>query len=407
MRSEQRYAYSSLENYFNVNSKIIERERKKHESQQKKTYYIVNVKYFKYYKMFYIIIPRNYLYNIDYLRRNKTDIFSKGKILTFTHKIGFNRTFSFDAVIDSSEEDLYRRNLVYAYLVPIKERYRKFHFRNKIIGTYKVEERNGDLTYKRMKDALDDFSNGETCSENIEKYILGKDDMKQYSIENTYLNDIFDYRRYYPIYIRDYFQINWHQRQKINKIFYREMYSIQINSNTSQSIIGLIIYAIYQRRKYIEDKILICSSSNTSADTIALELIRLKKSVKKFNILRVYAKNQEIIKRNELLDEISYHKLVKKEENKNNNFGGRNNLIEKNDIIISTCVNSYCDEIINYEFPLVIIVDANNSNENENLIPITLNAKYVLLISYEESISDDVNLYKRMKFLYPENHIVL
>ena len=48
-----------------------------------------------------------------------------------------------------------------------------------------------------------------------------------------------------------------------------------------------------------------------------------------------------------------------------------------------------------------------NSNENENLIPITLNAKYVLLISYEESISDDVNLYKRMKFLYPENHIVL
>jgi hypothetical protein len=103
-----------------------------------------------------------------------------------------------------------------------------------------------------------------------------------------------------------------------------------------QSIIGLVIYAIYQRRKYIEDKILICSSSNSSADTIALELIKLKKTVKKINILRVYAKNQEIIKRNELLDEISYHKLLNKEENRNNYFGGRNYLIEKNDIIIST-----------------------------------------------------------------------
>ena len=41
----------------------------------------------------------------------------------------------------------------------------------------------------------------------------------------------------------------------------------------------------------------------------------------------------------------------------------------------------------------------------ENLIPITLNAKYVLLISYEENGNDDINLYKRMKFLYPQNHI--
>jgi hypothetical protein len=333
------------------------------------------------------------------------DIFAKGKILTFTRRIGKYRKFSFDAVIDSSEEDLNRRNLIYAYLVPIKEKYQKFIFRKKLLGTYKVEERIGDLTYKRMNDALDDFTNGGTCSENLENYILGEND--HYLIENKYLDDIFNYNRYFPLFIKNYTRINWYQKKKIDKIFYKEMNTMQLNSNESLSMVGLIIYAIYQMRNYIEDKILICSSSNSSADSIALELMKIKKNVKNFNILRVYAKNQEIIKRNELLDEISYHKLIKKEENKNNNFGGRNNLIEKNDIIISTCVNSYCDEIINYEFPLVIIVDANNSNENENLIPITLNAKYVLLISYEESISDDANLYKRMKFLYPENHIVL
>ena len=158
-------------------------------------------------------------------------------------------------------------------------------------------------------------------------------------------------------------------------------------------------------RNFIDDKILICSSSNTSADDIALELLNFKHFIKQLNILRIYVKNQEIIKRNQALDDISYHKLKIREENRRNNFGGRNLLIEKNDIIISTCVNSYCDEIINYEFPFVIIVDANNSNENENLIPITLNAKYVLLISYEENGNDDINLYKRMKFLYPQNHI--
>ena len=99
--------------------------------------------------------------------------------------------------------------------------------------------------------------------------------------------------------------------------------------------------------------------------------------------------------------------MIKKEENRDYDFGGRNKLIEENDIIISTCVNSFSDEIINYEFPFVIIVDANNSNENENLIPITLNAKHVLLIAYEDSGNDYMNLYKRMKYVYPENHINL
>ena len=403
MSHTNKYVYSSLENYFNVNSKIIERERKKHQLQQKKTYYTVNVQFFNYYKMFYIVIPRNYLNNIDYLRKNKMDIFAKGKILTFTRRIGKYRKFSFDAVIDSSEEDLYRRDLIYAYLVPIKQKYQKFNFRKKLLGTYTVEERIGDLTYKRMNDALDDFTNGGTCSEKLENYILGENDY--YLTEKKYLDDIFNYNRYYPSIIQNYIRINWYQKKKIDKIFYKEMNTIQINSNEDLNIIGLIIYAIYQMRNYIEDKILICSSSNSSADSIALELMKIKKNVKNFNILRVYAKNQEIIKRNELLDEISYHKLLMKEENRDNNFGGRNNLIEENDIIISTCVNSYCDEIINYEFPFVIIVDANNSNENENLIPITLNAKYVLLISYEENGNDDINLYKRMKFLYPQNHI--
>ena len=122
-------------------------------------------------------------------------------------------------------------------------------------------------------------------------------------------------------------------------------------------------------------------------------------------MLRIYAKNQEIIKRHEQLKDISYHNLVLKE--KNNYFGNRDKVIEKSSIVVSTCVNSYSDRLINYDFPFVIIVDADDSSENENLIPITLNAKHVILIAYENSSSTNVNMYKRMKNLYPNNHINL
>ena len=106
------------------------------------------------------------------------------------------------------------------------------------------------------------------------------------------------------------------------------------------------------------------------------------------------------------MDKISFHKLIKRKFRRKfrNRYEKRKWIVQKNDVIISTCVNSYNDDIINFDFPFVIIIDANNSNENENLIPITLNAKHVLLISYEGSDSGKVNLYKRMKNLYPENH---
>ena len=404
MRSSGKYAYNFMEEYCIKNRRIVHQKKKEQEIQHKTTYYKVNVQYYKLYQMYYVVIPFNYLMNINHLRKTKTDIFAKGKILTFSYKTTYGKEFHFDAVVDSSEEDTVLKRVVYTYLVPIKLRYRKFNNKNNLIGSYKVKERSGDLTYQRMEEALDDFENGESCSENLESYILGN--YRPFR-NNYYLNDLFNYSRYYPLSIRNYFRINWFQKKLIDKIFHNEMNTILIKSNTSHKIISLIIHAIFQMRQYINDKILICSSSNNSADTIALELLEIKQFVKGFNLLRIYAKNQEIIKRNEALDEISYHKLLLKDENKDNFIGRRNLLVEENNIIISTCVNSYCDEIINYEFPFIIIINANDSNENENLIPITLHAKHVVLIAYEGSDSGDANLYKRMKYLYPGNHIEL
>ena len=399
MNKARKYIFKNKDDYFYYNSRIIEEERIKHESEKDIIYYSVNVRYYWPYRMHYITIPKSYLRDIDYLRENKLDIFAKGKILTFASNTKYKRRFYFDAVIDSSEED--ERGIVYAYLVPIQERYR-YRLRKKILGYFRVKERNGDVTYQRMEQALNDFDNGECCSTNLESLILGHNIRYLGNI-----NDIFNYYRYYPYFIPGYFRLNPFQINKFEKILNNEMTTVLINSRTSHKIISLIIYAIYQMRLYPEDKILVWSSSNTASDNIALELLDFKKYVKRFDILRIYAKNQEIIKRHVLLDDISYHKLIKKEENRDYDFGGRNKLIEENDIIISTCVNSFSDEIINYEFPFVIIVDVDNSNENENLIPITLNAKHVLLIAYEDSDNDYMNLYKRMKYVYPENHINL
>ena len=119
---------------------------------QNSIHYKVDVMYYEDYEMYYLIIPEDYLNNIDELRQNKNDIFAKGKILTFS-----TNNFSFDAVIDSSEEDPDEDGVVYAYLVPIKEEYQ---YSKDITGYYDVQERIGDLTYERMLDAINQFVNG-------------------------------------------------------------------------------------------------------------------------------------------------------------------------------------------------------------------------------------------------------
>ena len=393
MEETQKYKYSSKNEYSEINRGIISKLQEEKESQQSITYYTINVEYYDEYDMHYLTIPKEYLNQIDDLRKKKEDIFARGKILTFSDE---KNDFTFDAIIDSTED-------IYAYLVPIKEKYRNDY---DLTGEYVVNERIGDLTYIRMKEAIREFIKGNCCSKNLEKYILGEADS---NLNNIELKNIFNYNRYYMAGITNFAELSNFQETQMKNIFYNEMNTIQLKSKSNKKLICLIIYAIYQIRKNPKDKILVCSSSNNAADAISLELLKMKNNVSKFNILRIYAKNQEIIKRNKKLNKISFHKLKNKKYDKK--FYDRNDkkdwIIRNHDIIISTCVNSYNDDIINYKFPFVIIIDANNSNEHENLIPITLHAKHVVLISYEGSDNGEINLYKRMENLYPKNHITI
>ena len=115
MRTQGKYAYHSIDNYCQINNRIIHKKKKEHEIQQKTTIYKVNVQYYNYYQMYYVIIPYNYLRNIKHLRQTKSGVFAKGKILTFSPKTYYWKEFHFDAVVDSSEEDLIFKGVVYAY----------------------------------------------------------------------------------------------------------------------------------------------------------------------------------------------------------------------------------------------------------------------------------------------------
>ena len=306
MEKGEIYQYKSKKEYSEINREIVTNLRAEHEQKQNYTYYHVNLKYYNYYQMYYIVIPKQYLNQIKILRKRKEDIFAKGKILTFSSR---NSKFHFDAVVDFTED-------IYSYIVPIKEKYR---YSKDLTGEYVVNERNGDLTFDRMDQAIDTFNEGECCSENLEKYILGQD-ISNDNINNKKFYNLFNYKRYFKTSIHNFANLKKNQASQIKNIFYNEMNTIQLKSNSDQKIICLIINAIYQMRKNITDKILICSSSNLAADSIALNLLDMNKFITKLNILRIYAKNQELIKRNKKLYQISYHKLLRKKLKKKNSM---------------------------------------------------------------------------------------
>ena len=395
MTQSEKYEYESKEEYSKINKEIVSKKQEENEEKQNNKYYTVKVDYYEYYGMYYLEIPKDYLDQITELRKTKEDIFAKGKILTFNHNNKDN--FIFDAVIDSTEDE------IYAYFVPIRE---KFRYSMDLAGEYTVNERNGDLTFIRMKDAIDEFVEGECCSKNIEKYLLGANVSNNRGYNK--LRKIINYDMEYLTNIEKFKSLNNNQRNKLDKIFYNEMNTISVNSKDQYKIICLIVYAIYQVRRNYKDKILICSSSNLVADSISLELLNLQECVDDFELLRIYAKNQEIIKRNNRLSEISFHRIIRKNrEDFDDKYELKDWIIETSDIIVSTCVNCYNDDLINYRFPFVIIIDANNANENESLIPITLKAKHVVLISFKPNDNEELNLYKRIRHIYPRIHINL
>ena len=222
------YKYKTKEKYSRINQMRVTQEKEAKQSKQISISYTVKVDYYEYYDeyyeeergIYYLIIPQEYLNDIDKLIKEKNDIFSRGKILRFSGR----NNFQFDAVVESTEKDPDNENIVYSYLIPIKLKYRLYS--EKLIDEFQVEERNGDLTYERMLEAINEFIEGNCCSKNIEKYILGN------SVINGYKKfpKIFNYKRYYFNNIYNFAKFSRYQDQEIDKIFYQEMSTINLKN---------------------------------------------------------------------------------------------------------------------------------------------------------------------------------
>ena len=402
--------YTDKQQYSKINKKIVENERKKHLSKQKETWYAISIKLYKYrdtegeeYVSSYLEIPNNYSENLAKLIKKKEDIFTKGKILTFKTQKG-PRDFSFDAVVEKSDKSC-------VFIVPIKEQLR--NNLSSLLGNYNVKERSGDLTYERMSIAIDEFVGPDCMDPDVERAILGQ------GLKWKFL-DVFDYNKSFDGYLDGLGSIGNRIGRRIENVLVYPVSTVLLSKSTGLKTVCFIIDAIFRMRRNYKDKILVCSSSNLSADMIAMDLLRADGYNEYYRFLRVYAKNQELIRRQKnlyinslhgkLREEIwrerncNQHKKGKKSNEITSKKDIKNWIIDNSNIIISTCVNSYCDDLINYEFPFVIIVNADNSTEQESLIPITLKVKHVTLISYEGNETKYDNLYKRMKRLYPAAH---
>ena len=84
MESENnKYKYTIKENYSKINKAKVLKEKELKFSQQNSISFQVNVDYYEYYEeqrgLYYLIIPKEYLDNVENLRKDKNDIFIRGK----------------------------------------------------------------------------------------------------------------------------------------------------------------------------------------------------------------------------------------------------------------------------------------------------------------------------------------
>ena len=114
--------------------------------------------------------------------------------------------------------------------------------------------------------------------------------------------------------IKGFGSLNESQILALENIFKQPLNMIQGPPGTGKTFLSsFIIYNIFNKRKYKEDKILLCAPSNSAADNLTSCILRINKVTGyKMNILRIYSKTKEYLNINKEIEEISIHGLIKK-----------------------------------------------------------------------------------------------
>ena len=336
------------------------------------------------------------IYNKEKLGQNSLFYFKKGD--DFSSKMGtvyefkkskYDKDYEFLGVIKDIN---YKDDEIIVYI--FNSKIRKFEAK---VGKYYIKEKFCDVAFERMLSGLDNFID-ETpyCSDEIMHILLGY--TVKYSKEKNTLNQLFVKKINLTTSINDFGSLNDKQLEALQKIFKNVFNIIKGPPGTGKTFLAcFIIYNILQNIKN-EEKILICAPSNDAADNIAMKLIKMFNCLKtNKKILRVCAKTRQYIgsqfneveekslhnyiyKDQKIMNTIDYDtqiKLIKEKEKK---------IILKSDIIITTCSASFDIRLTDEIFKYVLVDEAGQSCEPENLLPILHGAQHVILIGDDKQL---------------------
>ena len=326
--------------------------------------------------------------------------FIPGKFLIFTKSNNTNVVFY--GVI--SYIDHQTRNI---FIYPIDRNINSIN-----IGEYKIKEQFSDVSFLRMLDGLDYLRDyRDSISFNLNNSILGTDNIKRFNIGNRRIK-----------HIEGYGSLNYKQKVALDKVFQNSLNMIQGPPGTGKTFLAsFIIYNIFINKPY--EKILVSAPSNDACDNITKRLLEINNTLtnQRMKILRIVAKGREYVNYSNIIQNISLHRIIDR-----NNYPDRNNFREANireigryNIIITTCSTSMDDRLKNFKFPYVIIDEATQSTEIESLLPIIHGANHITLIGDQNQLRPvtfhpkssilgmDISLFERMIKIHPQNLIQL
>ena len=144
-------------------------------------------------------------------------------------------------------------------------------------------------------------------------------------------------------------QLNQSQISILINVFSNVLNLIQGPPGTGKTYLSsFITYNLFLFRKDKTEKILLYAPSNSGSDNLALNLLKLNNALGgKMNILRIYAKSREILPIKDELLRISLHNIL--EEHQEDEIKEKkdliNEIIDKADIVITTCSTSWDDRL--------------------------------------------------------------
>ena len=392
--------------------------------------------------------------------------FSQGRVLKFVEEEKLfdeeeeesdNEPLQFLGVVVNitlSENSLDNKNLYNIWILPINKHITSLKGHE---GQYKIKEEFCTIPYQRMLEALDFFVDDSPDDENeiferavslyLTRRIMGefptKDEINKdkdgkihkkwedyLRIEKNSINHVLFEQDVISklIMSNDQFgELNQSQQETLKKVFSNVLNLIQGPPGTGKTFLSCFItYNIFKFRKNKDEKILLCSPSNSAADNLATNLIKLNNTLKegkKMKILRIYAKSREFVEPEREIGKISLHKILEEKINNNDDIVMINkDLILENieeivndvDIVISTCSTSWDERISKIVFPFVIIDEATQCCEIESLISIVHGCKHLTLIGDQKQLGPvilhpkakktgmNISLFERMLKLYPD-----